>query len=155
MRPIYLFALLIVAIAENVRWKNCLSAAASRAAPITVSEIDLSPWPPVAGSELTVSLSSDIHKTLRSASFHVRVRFGSFTVVSERRNVCTADPATISCPLKAGPLFLTKTSRIPNAAPPGTYSVDVKVFDDRNSEVICAQLEMQISGGGPGFGGAG
>merc|ERR1719272_1732641 len=129
MRPIYLFALLIVAIAENVRWKNCLSAAASRAAPITVSEIDLSPWPPVAGSELTVSLSSDIHKTLRSASFHVRVRFGSFTVVSERGNVCTADPATISvhthahtythihthkCPLKAGPLFLTKTSRIPN-----------------------------------------
>jgi len=114
---------------------------------LTIDSVDLSPNPPQAGKNLTITaagvLSADIED---GAMVHLEVKYGLIKIISQNADLCeTAGNVDLECPLKKGPLKLTKVVELPSAIPPGKYSVLADVTTKDDDAVTCLQATVSFS----------
>lgn len=117
---------------------------------LTIKSVDLEPNPPQAGKNLTITaeglLSEDIED---GAKVHLEVKYGLIKIISQNADLCeTAANVDLECPLKKGPLKLTKVVELPSAIPPGKYSVLADVISKDEDKITCLKAAVTFSRGG-------
>ncbi|KAH3898794.1 sterol transporter SCDLUD_005131 [Saccharomycodes ludwigii] len=111
---------------------------------LNINEIDLSPNPPVRGSELEIKAKGVLKSPTiidYGSYIDVEVRLGYIRLISQTYDLCEQleenDIDGLECPLQPGFYDVTKIVEIPQEVPPGTYSVNVRAYNYDDSEITC------------------
>jgi hypothetical protein len=114
---------------------------------LNITNVDLSPNPPVPGSTLNITASGIFSKNVDpGATLFLQVKYGLITLIRQEADMCDRiGNVDLTCPLKKGEMDLTKSVEIPKQVPKGTYSViaDVKSVD--GEAVTCMMSEVMFS----------
>ncbi|KAK5011700.1 ML domain-containing protein [Cryomyces antarcticus] len=106
---------------------------------LTIEHVDLTPNPPEAGKNLTISargtLSADIED---GAKVHLQVKYGLIRLINQEADLCeTVKNVDLNCPLKKGEMELKKDVELPKEIPPGKYTVLADVFTKDGDKITC------------------
>ncbi|KAK2759502.1 Phosphatidylglycerol/phosphatidylinositol transfer protein [Arachnomyces sp. PD_36] len=111
---------------------------------LTIENVDLSPNPPVPGQTLTIkahgTLAQDVEE---GAKVQLQVKYGLIRLVNQEADLCEQiKNVDMSCPLKKGPLTITKEVDIPSAIPGGKYSVLADANTKDNERLTCLEATV-------------
>ena len=71
------------------------------------------------------------------AKLYLTVKYNSIVILREEADLCDQLPnVDLSCPLKKGPLDVTKEVKITSQVPEGKYIVIANVYTESHKEVI-------------------
>jgi hypothetical protein len=99
-----------------------------------VNTLYVMPDPPAKGDNVTMQLLGTVDEQLTSGSnFVVTVLFSGVEIYSKTVDLGQAT----SLPTGPGPLALIYSIVIPEAAPPGAYTIDLTFNDQTNTELTC------------------
>merc|ERR1711934_525848 len=103
-----------------------------------ISELNVTPDPPVMGQNVTVSAAVTLEVYL-----HTFV--GKIRVVNKKENICQSVGSIPNpCPIKAGPYSKTITEMVPHEKiPSGTYSGQVRGDDQDGKQIACIAFEYK------------
>lgn len=106
---------------------------------LDITLVNLSPNPPDRGTELTITATGIISKTIEEGAYvDVEVRFGYIKLLTKTFDLCEqVGEVDLSCPLEAGEYELSKTVEIPNEVPPGKYTVWARAFTKDDEFISC------------------
>jgi hypothetical protein len=114
---------------------------------LTITNVDLTPNPPVPGSTLNITASGTFSKDVDpGATLFLQVKYGLITLIKHEADMCDQiGNVDLTCPLKEGKMDLIKSVKIPKQVPKGKYSViaDVKSVD--GEPVTCMMSEVVFS----------
>jgi hypothetical protein len=114
---------------------------------LTITNVDLTPNPPVPGSTLNITASGTFSKDVDpGAKLFLQVKYGLITLIKQESDMCDRiGNVDLTCPLKEGEMDLIKSVNIPKQVPKGKYSViaDVKSVD--GEPVTCMMSEVMFS----------
>jgi len=87
---------------------------------------------------LTVEASGTLSKDVEvGAKLYLTVKYNSIIILQEEADLCDQLPnVDLSCPLKKGPLDVTKEVEITSQVPEGKYIVIANVYTESHKEVI-------------------
>ena len=70
----------------------------------------------------------------------MQVKYGLITLIKQEADLCDQiGNVDLSCPLKKGPMELTKNVQIPAQVPKGKYSVTADVYTVDKEKVTCLE----------------
>lgn len=114
---------------------------------LMITNVDLSPNPPVPGSQLNISASGTFTADVEpGATIFLQVKYGLITLIKQEADLCDRlGNVDVTCPLKEGNMTISKSVNIPEQVPKGKYSViaDVKTVD--GEPVTCMTSEIVFS----------
>ena len=77
------------------------------------------------------------------AKIFLQVKFGLITLIKTEADLCDElSNLDLSCPLKKGPMNLTKTVTLPSQVPRGKYTIMADVYTDpsvKREEITCLE----------------
>lgn len=113
---------------------------------VDIEEVNISPNPPIPGTNLTISARGTLKTDLVDGSYvDVLVRYGFIVLVNKRYDLCELLPEVeLECPVKAGYLRLERTVELPEEVPPGFYTVEAKAYTPEEELLTCLQAEVSI-----------
>lgn len=87
---------------------------------ITIDNVDLSPNPPQAGTELLIKASGTVLETIEDGAYvKLVVKYGLIRLISTTADFCEQlGNVDLKCPLEKGPLTVLKSVEIPKEVPP-------------------------------------
>ncbi|RMZ81464.1 hypothetical protein DV738_g2258, partial [Chaetothyriales sp. CBS 135597] len=108
---------------------------------LDIDYVDLSPNPPKPGEKLTIRASGTLAEDIEpGAKVFLQVKYGLITLIKQEADLCdNIGRIDLSCPLKKGPLVLTREVDIPKQVPPGKYTVHADVNTVDEEEVTCLE----------------
>uniref|UniRef100_A0A0E0KJX7 MD-2-related lipid-recognition domain-containing protein n=1 Tax=Oryza punctata TaxID=4537 RepID=A0A0E0KJX7_ORYPU len=107
--------------------------------PVKVSEVEIVPDPVVSGQPATFKISASTDKSITKGKLVIDVKYFFFHVHSESHDLC--DETT--CPV-TGEFVLAHEQTLPSITPPGSYTLTMKLLDDRNKELTCISFGFSI-----------
>ncbi|XP_035835972.1 putative phosphatidylglycerol/phosphatidylinositol transfer protein DDB_G0278295 isoform X2 [Helianthus annuus] len=107
---------------------------------VTVSGVEIIPDPIIKGKETSFVISAFTDKPLSEGEVVIGVAYFGWSVYSETGDLC----ANISCPIPAGDFTISYTQLLPTIAPPGSYTLTLKVKDGNKSELTCIKFDFSI-----------
>lgn len=114
---------------------------------LTITNVDLSPNPPVPGSQLNISAAATFNADVEpGAKIFLQVKYGLITLIKHEADLCDRlGNVDVTCPLEKGDMTISKSVNIPEQVPKGKYSViaDVKTVD--GEPVTCMTSEIMFS----------
>lgn len=132
--------LLVAAVsADSVPFTSC-----SDHAHATIKSIDVTPYPPVPGKDLTIVVHGSSDETIESASFDASVTIMGVPIFSLKGDACKLDESVFKCPHPAGPIALKKVISLPSIAPAGTYGISLSSKDQNGDDLVCATAQITI-----------
>ncbi|RMD42890.1 hypothetical protein DV735_g2244, partial [Chaetothyriales sp. CBS 134920] len=113
---------------------------------LDIDYVDLSPNPPKPGEKLTISAHGTLAKDIEpGAKVFLQVKYGLITLIKQEADLCdNIGRIDLSCPLKKGPLVLTREVDIPKQVPPGKYTVHADVNTVDEEEVTCLESTKDL-----------
>lgn len=111
---------------------------------LDIESIVLDPNPPEPGVNLTISAKGTLNSPVVEGSYvDIVVNYGFIQLIRQRYDLCEVlGKAELECPLDKGYLELTREVAIPEAIPPGLYSVSAQAFTDEDELLTCLQGEV-------------
>ncbi|MFS7989825.1 putative sterol transport protein NPC2 [Helianthus anomalus] len=107
---------------------------------VTVSGVEIIPDPIIKGKETSFVISAFTDKPLSEGEVVIGVAYFGWSVYSETGDLC----ANISCLIPAGDFTISYTQLLPTIAPPGSYTLTLKVKDGNKSELTCIKFDFSI-----------
>ncbi|KKY24104.1 putative phosphatidylglycerol phosphatidylinositol transfer protein [Phaeomoniella chlamydospora] len=106
---------------------------------LSIDYADLDPNPPKAGETLTISASGTFSKDVEEGTkVLLQVKYGLITLIKQEADLCEQiGNVDLECPLKKGPMTLTKEVQIPKEVPKGKYTVMADVYTESGEKVTC------------------
>lgn len=113
---------------------------------LIIKDIELEPYPPVPGENLTVVASGELLVDVVDGAYvDVVVSYGYIVLVNKRYDLCELLPEVdLECPVSKGFLALTKTVEIPAEVPPGEYTVQAKAYNADETLLSCLTATVDI-----------
>jgi hypothetical protein len=114
-----------------------------------LESLKISPDPPQKGQKLIISLVGELNtEVAMGTSLEVSVKFMRIPILKRQLDLCeelakVAD-APAKCPITPGRKEWTYTVDLPESAPNGKYSADVKIKDQTGQQVFCTKASMDI-----------
>ncbi|RMZ86439.1 hypothetical protein DV736_g6332, partial [Chaetothyriales sp. CBS 134916] len=115
---------------------------------LDIDYVDLSPNPPKPGDKLTIKAHGTFAKDIEpGAKVFLQVKYGLITLIKQEADLCdNIGRIDLSCPLKEGPLLITREVDIPRQVPPGKYTVHADVNTVDKEEVTCLETTKDLVG---------
>nr|GLL24660.1 putative phosphatidylglycerol/ phosphatidylinositol transfer protein DDB_G0278295 isoform X2 [Ipomoea trifida] len=107
---------------------------------VNVTGVDITPYPIQRSVDTTFTISASTDKSISSGKLRVEVKYFFFSVYSEDHDLCSET----SCPIPAGDFAIAHTQALPGITPPGSYTLTMKVKDDKNNELSCINFDFSI-----------
>ncbi|KAL1296913.1 hypothetical protein AAFC00_004524 [Neodothiora populina] len=117
---------------------------------LEITSVDLSPNPPSAGTTLTIKASGTFTKDVEEgAKVHLQVKYGLIRIINQEADLCeNIKEVDLECPLKKGPMTLTKDVELPKEIPPGKYTVLADVYTKDQEKITCLTATVIFKRGG-------
>jgi len=141
MRSALIFlGIVALAAATPIPFTNCGSSTDL----LSVSSIDISPYPPKKGDTIAVSFEGTLSAGFSAASWAATVKWSIFTK-NYNGDVCTELAKTgHPCPLNAGPQTIV-ASLATGGAPSGTFNVQATAKTSDGKQIMCTQFHFEIN----------
>ena len=90
---------------------------------LIIKNLDISPNPPVPGANLSIEATGYVKETITEGSYiDVEVKYGYVKLLTQRLDLCEqVEQIDMKCPIKKGPLNLSKIVELPSQIPPVSY----------------------------------
>jgi len=113
---------------------------------LTIDNVDLDPNPPTPGSNLTIVASGTFSQDVEAgAKVFLQVKYGLISLIKQEADLCDQiSNVDLTCPLKKGPMELTKSIAIPKQVPKGMYTVLADVYTNEGDKVTCLQSTVRF-----------
>jgi len=122
-------------------WKNCGSSTDH----FSISNVTITPDPPVIGENLTISISGTLDETITGGNAYVWAKWKNILVYNHTYDLCsTVSKWGINCPIQKGPLVAGVSETIPNVVPHGAYTCQLSVNDMNDERVLCIALNLKL-----------
>ncbi|KAG9681031.1 phosphatidylglycerol/phosphatidylinositol transfer protein precursor, partial [Aureobasidium melanogenum] len=117
---------------------------------LAIEKVDLSPNPPSAGVTLSIKASGVLSEDIEEgAKVHLQVKYGLIRIINQEADLCdNLKNVDLECPLKKGPMELTKDVDLPKEIPPGKYTVLADVYTKDNDKITCLTATVIFKRGG-------
>ncbi|CAL3969948.1 unnamed protein product [Diplocarpon coronariae] len=114
---------------------------------LTLEKINLSPNPPKAGRTLSIEAKGTLLKDVEDgAKIILQVKYGLIKLVNTEADLCKqVGNVDLECPIKKGPIKLTKDVELPNEIPNGRYTVFADAYTKDGEHITCLQASVQFS----------
>ncbi|KAI8328429.1 ML domain-containing protein [Chlamydoabsidia padenii] len=115
---------------------------------ISMESFEITPDPPVKGKPLRIMAKGNLKKDVGKGSYlTISIMYGSIQFSQQKLDICK-EVGLISqrCPLKKGPLTITKDTDIPGFIPGGKYTIDVKLFTAEGERLTCIHGNLKFPG---------
>lgn len=112
-----------------------------------VEQVDLEPFPVVAGKNLTITASGIVKRTINPGAYvNVEVRLGYIRLLKQTFDLCEESEKElgIKCPIEKGPIVVKKEVEIPGFVPGGLITVKADVFNDDEEGITCLMGGIQF-----------
>jgi len=108
---------------------------------LDIDYVDLDPNPPGPGDTLKIKARGIFSKDVEAgAKVFIQVKYGLITLIKQEADLCDQiGNVDLTCPLKKGPMNLTKEVEIPRQVPKGKYTVMADVYTEDNEKVTCME----------------
>ncbi|OIT23556.1 PREDICTED: putative phosphatidylglycerol/phosphatidylinositol transfer protein DDB_G0282179 [Nicotiana attenuata] len=106
---------------------------------VKVSGIDITPYPVSGGKKTTFSISASTGKNLTGGKLVIDVNYLFFHVHHEAIDLCKET----SCPA-SGDFVISHSQELPGFTPPGSYTLTMKMVDDKNQQLSCISFGFSI-----------
>lgn len=110
---------------------------------VKVEGVDMIPYPVVSGQPATFKISASSGQPISGGKLSLQVYFWGIRVHSESHDICEES----SCPISAGKFVLSHTQVLPGIAPPGSYTLKMRMTDESNNQLTCISFNFKISWG--------
>ncbi|XP_077245185.1 uncharacterized protein LOC143885092 [Tasmannia lanceolata] len=110
---------------------------------INVTGIVVSPDPVVSGKPATFNISAFTDKAISGGKVTIDVSYFFLHVHSETIDLCVETP----CPISTGNFVLSHSQSLPGIAPPGSYSLTMKIMDGNKHQLTCIGFDFSITWG--------
>ncbi|KAL6966701.1 hypothetical protein U1Q18_032491 [Sarracenia purpurea var. burkii] len=107
---------------------------------VKVDDVDISPDPVVTGEPTTFTIKALTNQALTGGKMVLDVSYFGIKVHSESHSICEKT----SCPISSGKFVLSHTQTLPEITPPGSYTLKMKMEDEKGRELTCASFNFQI-----------
>ncbi|KAF2663209.1 hypothetical protein BT63DRAFT_380452 [Microthyrium microscopicum] len=113
---------------------------------LQIDNVDISPNPPKAGVPLTIAASGTLNEPVGEGAYiAIQVKYGLITLIKTTIDLCEqVKNVDLECPLKKGPLVVTKDVDLPQQIPPGKYTVLADVFTADDERITCLQAQVRL-----------
>jgi len=139
MKAAILLLVLFAAVCYADIWSNCGQASDH----LQIDTVTITPDPPVAGQNITVSASGYLDEIVTNGTVNVVLKYDNFiTVVKQTISIC--ESGAVTCPIAAGQYSQTITELIPSSVPRGQYNGTVTIADQTGSEIACISLGFEL-----------
>ncbi|KAI4334159.1 hypothetical protein L6164_018883 [Bauhinia variegata] len=110
---------------------------------VKVSGVEISPNPVAKGKPATFKISAATGKAISGGKLVIDVKYFGVYVHEETRNLCEE----VSCPVASGKFVLSHTQTLPSYTPPGSYTLTMKMEDEKNEQLTCISFNFKIGFG--------
>ncbi|KAK1426176.1 hypothetical protein QVD17_14845 [Tagetes erecta] len=107
---------------------------------VTVNGVEVIPNPVIRGKETSFNISAFTGNPLSEGKVEISVAYFGWHVYGETGDLC----ASVSCPIPAGNFTISSSELLPILAPPGSYTLQLKVQDDDKNELTCIKFDFSI-----------
>lgn len=106
---------------------------------IVIDHLEISPNPPQRGQNLTITASGTVKEDISDGAYvEIEVKYGLIRLIRQTLDLCEQTAKVdLPCPIEEGVVTLQREVQLPQAIPPGKYSVNAKVFTKDDREVTC------------------
>ncbi|PSR86427.1 Phosphatidylglycerol/phosphatidylinositol transfer protein [Actinidia chinensis var. chinensis] len=108
---------------------------------VKVHDVVISPDPVKTGEDTTFTIKASTSQALTGGKLALDVSYFGIKVHSETHNICEKT----SCPISVGKFVLSHTQTLPGITPPGSYTLKMKIEDEKNHQLTCASFGFQIA----------
>ncbi|KAJ5071794.1 phosphatidylglycerol/phosphatidylinositol transfer protein [Anaeramoeba ignava] len=135
MKLILLF-LLIVAAFANI-WSDCSKPDDD----FKISNVVITPDPPVKGQPVTADIQGNLNKTITGGTAHLTISYNGIKLLDETKNICELT----TCPIDSNPNADFKyTATIPSSIPSGNYTGQIVLTDQDSDEIGCVSFALNL-----------
>lgn len=107
---------------------------------VKVNGVDITPYPVKGGKEATFSIAAITDDNISGGKLIIDVKYLFLHVHHETRDICKET----SCPI-SGDFVLSHSQALPGFAPPGSYTLTMKMVDGNNQELSCITFGFSMS----------
>ncbi|KAI3512015.1 hypothetical protein L1887_19178 [Cichorium endivia] len=107
---------------------------------VQVSGVVISPYPITKGQVTSFTISAFTDKPLSGGNVVIDVAYFGFHVYSQTGDLC----ADTSCPISVGEFSVSYSQLLPTIAPPGSYTLTLKMQDGDKKELTCIKFDFSI-----------
>jgi len=102
------------------------------------------------GNTLTIKASGLFTEDVEAgAKVHLQVKYGLIRIINQEADLCeNIKNVDLECPLKKGPMQLTKDVELPKEIPPGKYTVLADVYTKDDDKITCLTATVIFKRGG-------
>jgi hypothetical protein len=114
---------------------------------LILDHINLTPNPPVPGSNLTIEAVGTLLKDIdKNAYVRLQVKYGLIRLVNTQADLCEqTENVDLKCPIKKGKTTFKKDVAIPNEVPPGTYTVFADAYTKDDEPIVCLEATVTFT----------
>ncbi|XP_020238394.1 putative phosphatidylglycerol/phosphatidylinositol transfer protein DDB_G0282179 [Cajanus cajan] len=107
---------------------------------VKVSGVEIKPDPVVRARPVTFKISADTGEAIYGGKWVISVAYFGFVVHNEIRDFCEE----LSCPVASGNFVVAHSQKLPAFAPPGTYTVEMTLKNEKNEALTCITFKFKI-----------
>ncbi|KAI7991390.1 hypothetical protein LOK49_LG12G01607 [Camellia lanceoleosa] len=107
---------------------------------VKVDDVEISPYPVATGNPTTFTIKASTDQVLTGGKLSLAVSYFGVKVHSETHNICEKT----SCPISVGKFVLSHTQTLPALTPPGSYTLKMKMQDEKKHELTCISFKFDI-----------
>ncbi|XP_065856587.1 uncharacterized protein [Euphorbia lathyris] len=107
---------------------------------VKVKGVEISPNPVARGAPATFSISATTGEAISGGKLVIDVSYFGFHIHSETHDLCEET----SCPVTDGDFLVAHSQVLPGYTPPGSYSLTMKMYDDKKAELTCIAFDFSI-----------
>lgn len=106
---------------------------------VEITNLEISPNPPERGQNLTISATGLIKEDIIPGAYvEVEVKYGLIRLLRQTLDLCEqTEKVDLACPIKEGEVSLERVVELPQAIPPGRYTVNARVFTEDDRQITC------------------
>lgn len=110
---------------------------------VKVSGVEITPDPVVRARPATFKISASTGEAIYGGKWVITVAYFGFVVHNEIHDFCEQ----VSCPVATGSFVVASTQKLPAFAPPGSYTVEMTLKNEKNEPLTCITFKFKIGFG--------
>ncbi|KAI8339721.1 ML domain-containing protein [Chlamydoabsidia padenii] len=113
---------------------------------LTIDYIRLNPDPPVKGKNLHIDFKGSLKETVEDGAYiNIVVKYGLVQLLKKSFDLCEEiQKIDKACPLKKGPIEISRDVELPKAIPGGKYTVEAHVYTVNDDPITCLHGETSF-----------